>query len=183
MALMRTDTSGMRTNPYWYAANPYYLAGNGLPGAECYAWGRFWEGSAIDGAFSNRPLLDPNQDASQWVYYTQDGYTRQRTLNTSTDQIGGNVACYYTTSGPGHVAIIEGYEHIAGSGDRLIASEFYNGEFRTVNIGLDGQYMGNTTEHLYFQSFIMPAHWGAQTSSPQTLGMGKKIFKVNRGII
>ena len=178
MAILRLDTDGIRTNPYWYAANPYYLAGNGLPSCECYAWGRFWEGSAVDGAFSNRPLLAPNANADQWVYYTQDGYTRQRRLDPAVDQIGGNIACYYFPGGTGHVAVVEGYEHIAGVGDRLIASEFdENGEFRVVRIELDGTYRGTSSNYLYFQQFIMPAHWGAQTSSPHTLGMGKKLLQ------
>lgn len=138
----RLTKKGMVNNPYWYSQNPFYLAGYGLPNCTCYAWGRFWENSDINGDMSNRPRLSTG-NAEDWFGFN-DGYERG-----STPALGA-VACYAdgAFSGDGHVCVVEEIH----SDHCVTSNSAYGGQyFYLVNIALNGAYpYGNYR----FQGFI-----------------------------
>ena len=88
-------------NPYYTTRNPLYQAGYPMPNCTCYAWGRFWENSDVNGDFSNRPRLSTS-DAYLWWNHN-DGYARGQTPAL------GAIACYSggIYSGKGHVCVLE----------------------------------------------------------------------------
>lgn len=198
MSDWRFNDVGIRNNPYWYAANPYYLAGQGLPNNTCYVWGRFWEVSATDGAFSNRPRLSTSLPIVQWYSNTSDGYIR-RTTPYGSDHYdwwlpNGTIVCHAVngTLNQGHVCCIEG-EYNEPDRWFWIVSVYTNDGFTLMLVNKsDGKlYSGFNPSgpsnpvllpEYAFQGYILPDHYGADTSNPKDWGLGTKIFKINRGI-
>lgn len=141
----RLTDAGIAGNPYWYSRNPFYNAGYGLPNCTCYAWGRFWENSDIDGDFSNRPLLSTG-NAEDWFAFP-DGYERGNTPAL------GAIACYADGifSGDGHVCVVEEIDTV--NNRCLVSESAYNGYFFRAShyISMNGDYgEGGYT----FQGFI-----------------------------
>ena len=193
----RTDTTGMRNNPYWYSANPYFLTNRGLPNNQCYVWGRFWETSAVDGAFSNRPKLITTLPSNQWYNLQPGGYAR-RTTPFGSDQYDwslptGTIACYNSSSG-GRLCCKEYsvYRNDLTPHRQFFAcSEFTENGFNLIYVEMGTGKLFSNAEYpdtpveltgYTFQGYIIPDHYGAEVSNPSQWGLGKKIFKVNRGL-
>ena len=117
----RLTSAGMNGNPYWYSRNPFHNAGYGLPNCTCYAWGRFWENSDINGDYSNRPNLSTG-NAEDWWSYTADGYNRGNTPDL------GAVLCLADGpfSGEGHVAVVE---EILPNGNIICSNSAWGGAY------------------------------------------------------
>jgi len=193
MSSYRDSAIGMHNNPYWYSANPYFLTNRGLPNNQCYVWGRFWESSATDGAFSNRPKLITTLPSNQWYRLQPGGYER-RTTPYGTDQFewwlpSGAVACYNSANN-GRLCCIEFNQYYAPTQQRFfICSEFTENGFNLIRVEMGtgklfGGYPDTPVElsGYTFQGYIIPDHYGAEVSNPSQWGLGKKIFKVNRGL-
>jgi surface antigen len=94
----RLTVDGIYLSKYYYAENPFYQSGYGLPNCTCYAWGRFYEISAV------YPTNLPLGNGGQWFpSAVLQGYY----VTGETPSLGA-VACYSSISGgDGHVAIVE----------------------------------------------------------------------------
>ena len=136
----RLSSRGMRGNYYWYGGNPFYNAGYGLPNCTCYAWGRFWENSDINGDYSNRPNLSTGNAEDWWSH--SDGYARG-----STPALGA-VLCLRDGpySGEGHVGVVE----VINSDNSIITS----------NSAWGGRYFYTMT--LYPPHYLPAAGYGFQ---------------------
>ena len=139
----RLTSDGIEGSKYWYSnKNPFYASGYGLPNCTCYAWGRFWEISDINGDGSNVPTL-PTGDAGTW-FENVSGY------ETGTKPRLGAVICWSDNSGgAGHVAIVE---EIKGNGDIVVSQSGYESSLfwtSTIYASNGYSYTGKT-----FQGFI-----------------------------
>lgn len=140
----RLDANGMRNNPYWYSQNPLYNAGYGLPNCTCYAWGRFWENSDINGDYTDPPSLSTS-DAEYWYGNTGDGYAR------GSSPALGAVLCLADGpySGAGHVAVVE---EIYGDGSILVSESNWGGLYFDTDIYYPPNYL--KAPGYVFQGFI-----------------------------
>lgn len=149
----RLDANGMRNNPYWYSSNPFYNAGYGLPNCTCYAWGRFWENSDINGDYTDPPRLSTS-DAENWYSNTGDGYGR------GSSPALGAVLCLADGpySGAGHVAVVE---QINGDGSIVCSNSAWGGAYFYLTTLYPPNYL--PAAGYVFQGFIY---------NPQTGGGG-----------
>lgn len=147
-------------NPYYTTKNPLYQAGYPMPNCTCYAWGRFWENSDINGDFSNRPRLSTS-DAYLWWNHN-DGYARGQTPAL------GAIACYSggIYSGKGHVCVLERNN---GNGTWLVSESAWNGYYfrASHSISANGDY-GYGGYH--FQGYIYNPIVGGGGVSPAPAG-------------
>lgn len=155
----RLNDNGIRTSP-WYVSNsnPFEASGYGMPNCTCYAYGRYAEAR---NAWANLPT----SDAKDW-YGQATGFTR-----SSTTPALGSVICWgCTSSGPGHVGIVE---TIATNGDIQVSMSHWSARtnpnipyWELVTIyasnGYEWPWLGSD---YYFQGFIYN-DWGAGPSPP-----------------
>ena len=129
-------TAPERNNPYYYQDNVFYQSGYGLPNCTCYAWGRWYE------LLKEKPRLCLG-NASDWYYYTEDGYKRGNTPSL------GDIICFINTQDPtiGHVAVVE---KIYSDGSILTSNSDYGGRLFYLLKLNTSYYLGDNYKFLGF---------------------------------